>query len=219
LDVQNSIAPPPEKACIIWLHGLGADSSDMVGLAGQLRVPAGSCKSVFLDAPIRPVSINNGMRMRAWYDIVGSELTDREDEPGICQSQQQIMTAVDEQIAAGFTAQQIFLAGFSQGGAMALYSALQQKNALGGVIVLSAYLPLARQACALLAKKTPLFLACGRFDPIVLPGWTQETLKWLEAHGYTNVAWHEYAMQHAICHEEMADLSCWLHAQIEGIEQ
>ena len=218
MNVQ-SIGIPLEKACIIWLHGLGADASDMAGLAAQMRIPAASCKHVFLDAPFRAITINNGMRMRAWYDIVGDKLTDREDEQGISEAQQQILTAVDEQIVAGFDSKQIFLAGFSQGGAMALYTALHQPKPLAGVVMLSAYLPLARQASALMPKDTPLFMACGRFDPLVLPKWTQETLNWIKNHGYHKVSWYEYSMQHTICHEEIADLSCWFIEQLEGIKK
>lgn len=217
MNSQN-VNAPQEKACIIWLHGLGADSSDMVGLAEQLRVPAASFKHVFLDAPFRAITINHGMRMRAWYDIVGDKLNDREDEQGILEAQQQIMTAVDEQVVAGFSVQQIFLAGFSQGGAMALYTALHQSRRLAGVVVLSAYLPLARQARALMPKETPIFMAAGRFDPLVLPQWTQETSNWLKNHGHKQISWHEYAMQHTICHEEIVDLSCWLVEQMEGIK-
>ena len=217
MNVQR-IEIPPQKGCIIWLHGLGADSSDMVGLAAQLRIPAANFKHVFLDAPFRAITINNGMRMRAWYDIVGDKLTDREDERGIHEAQQQILTAVDEQLAAGFTAKQIFIAGFSQGGAMALYTALHQVKPLAGVVVLSAYLPLSRQACALLPKETPLFIACGRFDPLVLPEWTKATRDWVSNHGYHQIGWYEYSMQHTICHEEIADLSCWLIERAEGIK-
>lgn len=218
MNVQ-SIGIPPQKACIIWLHGLGADASDMAGLVSQLRIPAASFKHVFLDAPFRAVTINNGIRMRAWYDIVGDKLTDREDEQGIGEAQQQILTAVDEQIAAGFSAQQIFLAGFSQGGAMALYTALNQSKPLAGVVVLSGYLPLVKEVRASMPKDTPLFMACGRFDPIVLPQWTQATLNWVKNQGYHTIAWYEYSMQHTICHEEIADLSCWLLLQMEGIKK
>jgi phospholipase/carboxylesterase len=216
LNVQSTPIPP-QKACIIWLHGLGADGSDMAGLAAQMRIPATNFKHVFLDAPFRSITINNGMRMRAWYDIVGDKLTDRQDEQGIGEAQQQILTAIDEQIVAGFTTQQIFLAGFSQGGAMALYTALNQSKPLAGVVMLSGYLPLAKNVSELLPKTTPLFMACGRFDPIVLPQWTKETLTWVKGHGYQKIDWYEYSMQHTICHEEIVDLSCWLTLQMEGI--
>ena len=218
MNVQANQSTPQEKACIIWMHGLGADSSDMSGLASQLRVPGSYCKHVFLDAPLRAVTINNGMRMCAWYDIVGFQLTDREDEQGIHESQQQIVTAIEEQLVAGFSSQQIFLAGFSQGGAMALYTALHQSKGLAGVVVLSAYLPLALKVRALLGKETPFFVACGKFDPVVSPLWSKGAVSWLKEHGYQNIAWHEYAMQHSICHEEIADLSTWLLTQIEGIK-
>ena len=205
----------PEKACIIWLHGLGADAADMAGLAAQMRIPTTRFKHVFLEAPFRAITINNGMRMRAWYDIVGDKLTAREDEQGIHDAEQQILTAVDEQIAAGFSTQQIFIAGFSQGGAMALYTALNQPKPLAGVVILSAYLPLARETRGLMPKDVPLFIACGRSDPLVLPQWTQETQHWLKNHGYHKIAWYDYPMQHTICHQEIVDLSCWFIEQLQ----
>lgn len=216
MNVQNE-KRIEARACIIWLHGLGANSSDMVSLAEQLCVPVGTFKHVFLDAPMRKITINQGMLMPAWYDIVGGNLTDREDETGIVESQRQILAAVDDLLAQGFLSQQIFLAGFSQGGAMALYTALHQSSRLGGIVVLSAYLPLAHQALALLPKEVPLFLACGRFDPIVLPAWSKATVNWLVQHEYQCIAAHEYAMSHSVCHEEIGDLSSWLFKQIEGI--
>ena len=205
------------KACVIWMHGLGADSSDMAGLAQELSLRDSLIEHVYLSAPVRAVTINNGMSMPAWYDIVGVSLTDREDSEGIKASQTQILQAINEQIKAGFSASQIFLAGFSQGGAMALYVALHLKERLGGVISLSAYLPLMTHCQPTLSKDTPFFLASGRFDPIVLPAWSALSADWIKKQGYQAVTLHEYPMEHAVCHEEMRDLSIWLLQQYEGI--
>ncbi|NSL18412.1 dienelactone hydrolase family protein [Tatlockia micdadei] len=208
---------PQQQAhsCIIWMHGLGADASDMAGLAEQLRLDDLSLRHVFLDAPIRPVTLNNGMAMRAWYDIMGMKLTDREDSEGIQQSAKFIHEVIDSQIKDGFSSEQIYLAGFSQGGAMALYTALHMPTALAGVIALSAYLPLADKCRTDLTKTTPIFMAGGQYDPIVLPIWTKQTAEWLSAAGY-QVSMHNYLMEHSVCAEEINDLSHWLVAQEKG---
>jgi len=198
------------------MHGLGADASDMAGLAEQLSLNEVAVRHVFMDAPVRPVTLNNGMLMRAWYDIIGMQLTDREDKEGILGSQLLIQEVIDTQIKEGFSAKQIFLAGFSQGGAVALYTALQRTVALGGVIALSAYLPLAIDCQAALPKDTPVFIAYGQYDPIVLPIWTKQSADWLVAKGYNQVTLHNYLMEHAICAEEINDLSNWLTTQVKG---
>lgn len=204
------------QACVIWMHGLGADASDMAGLAEQLSLDDVSVRHVFMDAPIRPVTLNNGMAMRAWYDIAGMKLTDREDKAGILESQALIRQVIDSQINDGFTAKQIFLAGFSQGGAMALYTALHLTIPLAGVIALSVYLPLAAECKAELPKNTPIFIASGQYDPLVLPVWTKQTADWLVAANYSKLAFHSYLMEHAICAEEINDLSNWLSTQVKG---
>ncbi|WP_347252021.1 alpha/beta hydrolase-fold protein [Legionella sp.] len=211
------IKKPQQQAhsCVIWMHGLGADASDMASLAEQLLLEDLSLRHVFLDAPVRPVTLNNGMAMRAWYDIVGMKLTDREDKEGILQSALFIREVIDSQIKDGFTTEQIFLAGFSQGGAMALYTALHMPTSLAGVIALSAYLPLADQCKASLPKTTPVFMAGGQYDPIVLPIWTKQTAEWLTSAGYP-VSMHNYLMEHSVCAEEVNDLSRWLITQVKG---
>lgn len=204
------------KACMIWMHGLGADSSDMAGLVEELPLSDVALRHVFIDAPVRPVTINNGMSMRAWYDILGTQLTDREDQKGILASQNYIRQIIDAQMKEGFSSNQIMLAGFSQGGAMALYTALNLGTPLAAVVALSAYLPLAAQCNPVLAKKTPIFLAGGRYDSIVLPVWTKQTAAWLTTTGYENVTLHEYPMEHTICAEEIDDLARWIRTQVKG---
>ena len=201
------------RACVLWMHGLGADASDMLGLAQELGLP--NLRHVFLNAPIRPVTLNQGMHMPAWYDIVGFELQDREDEAGIVDSQAQIQAVIAEQIQAGFTEEQVFLAGFSQGGAMALHTALNTPARFGGVIALSAYLPMATKNSAQLHKDTPFFLGSGQFDPIVVPQWTELSYTWLLEHGYERISHHQYPMEHSVCLQEMNDIRLWL-GQIIG---
>lgn len=207
------------QACVIWMHGLGADATDMMGLSEQLLVSEIDLRHVYIDAPQRPITLNNGMVMPAWYDILGMEFTDREDKKGIEESAKLILDVIDEQLKVGFSAEQIYLAGFSQGGAMALHTALHYKARLGGVIALSAYLPLAADTKPVLEAATPMFMGLGQFDPLVLPMWTQQTKAWLIAHGYEQLAFHTYPMEHSVCYEELKDLSLWLIKQVQGAGQ
>lgn len=204
------------QACVIWLHGLGADASDMMGLADQLMINDVAIRHVFIDAPSRPVTLNGGMVMPAWYDIIGMKLLDREDKEGIAQSEQTIRQVMDSQLNDGFVSSQIYLAGFSQGGAMALYTALHTANRLGGVIALSAYLPLAAHNKPILDKSTPFFMGSGQFDPLVLPDWTKQSKDWLLEKGYENIYAQQYPMEHSICFEEIKELSLWLSKQVKG---
>ncbi len=204
------------KACIIWMHGLGANAQDMMGLAEQLSLHQ-AVRHVFLDAPIRSVTLNNGLPMRAWYDIVGIRLNDREDRDGITQSQQMIRQAIQAQVSEGFIPEQIFLAGFSQGGAMALYAGLQSEQPLGGLIALSAYLPLATELMQTQNTHLPIFMASGKFDPIVLPEWTKLSYDHLLRLGLKSVTLREYPMDHSICMDEMHDLMQWLDSSIMSL--
>lgn len=217
MNVYSQDPQQRAKACVIWMHGLGADASDMAGLAKHPLLAELPVRHVFIDAPVRPVTINGGMSMRAWYDIVGMTLTDREDEKGIKHSQQIINTVVAEQQSQGFRSDQILLAGFSQGGAMALYTALNSPEPLAGIIALSAYLPLARSFQPALSPKTPVFIGAGLYDPIVLPRWTKLCVQWLQLQGFTEISNHEYAMEHAICPNEIRDLAQWISELVEGV--
>lgn len=205
------------QACVIWMHGLGADASDMMGLAEQLRLETTALRHVFIDAPVRPVTLNAGMPMRAWYDILGVKLADREDTQGIAQSASLVRQVMQEQVDQGFSEERIFLAGFSQGGAMALHIALNTKARLAGVVSLSAYLPLIKQTAPQLDNKTPFFLGYGQFDPIVLPEWTKQSGDWLAANGYDELEIHNYPMEHSVAYEEILDLSTWLRRRVEGV--
>lgn len=219
VNVLNSYFKDPQQAakgCVIWMHGLGADASDMAGLAEVPAIASLPLRHVFVDAPVRPVTLNAGMSMRAWYDIRGVQLTDREDKAGIEASQLQILQVIDAQIQAGFQPEQIFLAGFSQGGAMALYTALHSEKILAGVIALSSYLPMAMHCQSVLARDVPFFLGSGQFDPLVLPEWSKQSMQWLQSQGYNNLAWHQYPMEHSICLEEINDIANWLSTQLKG---
>jgi phospholipase/carboxylesterase len=200
---------------IIWLHGLGADGHDFAPVADELNLPA-AVRYIFPHAPQRPVTINGGFVMRAWYDIAHPEINARQDDEGIRASQADVETLIAQEVARGIAPDHIFLAGFSQGGAIALHTALRQSIPLGGVLALSTYLPLtetvAREARTT-ALQTPIFMAHGRNDPVVpyqLGITSRETLLEL---GYT-VEWHEYAMQHSVCEQELHDIEGWLAQQM-----
>ena len=206
-------APGTHQWSVLWLHGLGADGHDFEAIVPELRLPAGhGIRFVFPHAPQRPVTINGGMRMRAWYDITGPDLAGREDESGILDS----VATVDALIAAegerGIPPQRIILAGFSQGGAIACHAGLRHPERLAGIVVLSAYLPLAQRLDdgAIAANRdTPLFQAHGRQDPVVPPDlgrWSCTRISELRAAPH----WHEYDMGHGVCAAEIADLRSWL---------
>ena len=199
---------------IIWLHGLGASGHDLAPLSNELSVSKNlSIRHIFPHAPNRPVTLNNGYVMPAWYDIKGINLHDREDEQGILASQQYIQALILEQQTAGLNSNQVILAGFSQGGAMALYSALHYSGQLAGVIALSCYLPLASklQVPLALESQTPFFFAAGQQDPIVNIQWSLHSKQALMQLGFTNLTWRDYPMEHSICLEELQDISEWLN--------
>ncbi|MBA2711702.1 MAG: carboxylesterase [Tatlockia sp.] len=219
MNVYKKEPQQQAEACVIWMHGLGADASDMMGLVEQLSINDLAFRHIFLNAPVRPVTLNGGVVMRAWYDIVGMQLTDREDKEGIEQSADFIRGIYEEQLNNGLTTNKVFFAGFSQGGAMALYTAMNIAQPVGGVIALSAYLPMADRCKTDLAKNTPIFMASGQYDPIVLPIWSKATAAKLTSAGYKDLSFHSYLMEHSICLEEIKDLSNWLRAQLKGDTQ
>lgn len=198
---------------IIWLHGLGADGNDFVPLVPQLVDPAWpSLRFVFPNAPARPITINGGMRMRAWYDIKGLDIADKQDAEGIKASVHQIEALIARENDRGIPTERIMLAGFSQGGAIALSAGLCHAQRLAGLIVLSSYLPLAKSLASERSKANaniPIFWGHGSVDPVVplmLGERSRDTLKNL---GYT-VAWHVWPMAHQVCMEEIVALRSWL---------
>src|SRR4030067_753271 len=208
---------------IIWLHGLGADGHDFVPIAGELNLPV-AVRYIFPHAPMRPVTINGGFVMRAWYDITqqppsaltrtGSDA--HQDAAGIRASQIAIETLIAQEVASGIAPGNIFLAGFSQGGAIVLHTALRQTAPLGGGLALSTYLPLAetvaREAQAG-ARSTPIFMAHGRSDTVVPYALGVSSRNALLGLGY-KVAWHEYAMPHSVCDAELRDIETWLGGEL-----
>ena len=200
---------------IIWLHGLGADGSDFAPLADQLKLPV-PIRYIFPDAPPRPVTINGGMVMRAWYDIAAPDIDARQDAAGIRASQSLIEELVVREVGQGISQENIYLAGFSQGGAVALHTALRQTVPLGGVLALSTYLPLADRAedeALAATRNTPIFMAHGRSDPVIPCALGQRSRDALLRLGYT-VEWHEYPMPHSVCEAELRDIGDWLSQRI-----
>ncbi len=210
LDIET--APQP-KASIIVLHGLGADGNDFVPIANELDLAAvGPVRFVFPHGPMRPVTVNGGYVMRAWYDILSPDLVRREDEEGLRQSLLEVEALIAHECARGVPASKIVLAGFSQGCAMTLLTGLRHADRLAGLAGLSGYLPLAAKTASErseLNRDVPIFLAHGRQDPVVALARGLETRTALQDLGYP-VEWHEYPMQHSVCAEEIADLNRWL---------
>jgi phospholipase/carboxylesterase len=199
---------------IIWLHGLGADGGDFVPVADELKLPV-AVRYLFPDAPMRPVTINGGMVMRAWYDIASPSIAAQQDAAGIQASQSLIEALIAQEMQRNIAPANIFLAGFSQGGAIALHTALRQPVPLGGVLALSTYLPLADRAAGEAlpgTRDTPIFMAHGRSDPVVPFELGAGSRDALQGFGYT-VDWREYAMQHSVCEEELRDIEAWLAQQ------
>lgn len=200
-------------ASVIVLHGLGADGSDFVPVCEALDLSSiGAVRFVFPHAPVRPVTINGGYRMRAWYDILGADLQRREDEAGLRESQAAIAALIDRERELGIAPGRIVLAGFSQGCAMTLLAGLRYPARLAGLAGLSGYLPLAASTAAERSeanRDTPIFLAHGSEDEIVAPARGQASRDALTALGYA-VEWHDYPMGHAVCPQEIADLNRWL---------
>ena len=194
---------------IIWLHGLGADGHDFVPIVDELELPV-AVRFIFPHAPKIPVTINGGFVMRAWYDIANPAIDAQQDEAGIRASHAAIEALIAQEVSRGIPARHIFLAGFSQGGAIALHTALRLSGPLAGVLALSTYLPLAELAAAeATCHTTPIFMAHGRSDPVVpyaLGIASRDQLLELQC----AVEWHEYAMQHSVCAAELRDIRAWL---------
>jgi phospholipase/carboxylesterase len=204
--IQIETGPRPEAA-VIWLHGLGADGHDFEPIVPELELTK-PVRFVFPHAPIRPITINNGMRMRAWYDIYQFG-GGREDEQGLRASQK----LVDELIAAqGLPPEKIVLAGFSQGGAIVLQTGLRHAERLAGIMALSCYLPIATSVAAERSaanRSIPIFMAHGAYDDIIPIQRAQQSRAALESLGYA-VEWHDYPMPHSVCAPEIADISAFL---------
>lgn len=214
--MNKIIREPNSKAthCVIWMHGLGASSDDMDGLVEAMNMADLPVRHVSIQAPNRPVTINMNTVMPAWYDIKGQTLTDRQDKEGILKSNALICDEINEQENQGIPSSKVFLAGFSQGGAMALYAGIHYPKYLAGIIALSAYLPLDNDCCPTQRKSIPIFLAYGDHDPIVLPDWTKLSQDKLIEKGFSRIELKNYAMMHEVRPQELLDLSQWFRLRV-----
>jgi len=210
--VEIETGPNPQAA-VIWLHELGADGHDFEPIVPELVGPdERPLRFVFPHAPVRPVTINNGYAMRAWYDIIGIDRQSRQDEPGIRGSDAAVRALIRRENERGIPAERIVLAGFSQGAAIALFSGTRYPEKLAGIMGLSGYMVLAPKFDAerTNANQTvPIFLAHGTQDPVVALQLGEDTHQLLEATQYS-VEWHTYPMPHSVCQEEISDIREWL---------
>ncbi len=203
---------------VLWLHGLGADGHDFAPIVPELvRREWPALRFVFPHAPVRPVTINGGMRMRAWYDIRDANLGNRADLAGVAESVAQVDALIERERERGIGPERILLAGYSQGGAITLAAGLARRQPLAGLIALSTYLPMgaegARAALVEGANAQPVFMAHGVFDPVVPAAAGEAGAKALQAMGF-DVTWRRYPMQHAVHPEEIADLGAWTTARL-----
>ena len=216
LDAVEVETGPEPGASVIWLHGLGADGHDFEPIIPHLGLNGQAVRFVFPHAPVRPVTINNGVRMRAWYDIRGFDMRRDQDADGIAHSAQAVEALIEREIARGVDPANIVLAGFSQGGAVALHVALRQTRRLAGLMVLSAYLlhPERLEAERDAANADlPVFVAHGRQDPVVPFAMGEAVATALRGLGHP-VEWHDYPMPHAVCPEEIAHIGAWLRGRL-----
>jgi len=213
--IEIETKPKPSHT-VIWLHGLGADGNDFVPVVKELKLPPLGIRFVFPHAPMRPVTINGGFVMRAWYDIAYQELVFKEDERGLRESQKLIEELIVRENTRGIPSSRIVLAGFSQGGVLALQTGLRQSKPLAGLMALSSYLPMSpmieveRNAAS---NSVPIFMGHGITDnivPLALGKMSRDTLIKL---GY-EVDWHQYTMPHSVCPEELADIGVWLKSVV-----
>ncbi len=206
-------AQKPEFA-IIWLHGLGANGHDFEPIVPELGLDQHSIRFVFPHAPNRPVTINNGYVMPAWYDIKGMDLSDKEDRPGMQESEIYLNSLIEQQTASGIPASNIIIAGFSQGGAVATYSLLRSKHQLAGCMALSTYVPFMSHTSDEMNAantNTPIFWGHGIADDVVPILLGQQSVDHLRQIGYT-VQWQTYNMQHSVNAQEIADISTWIES-------
>ena len=210
------------SASVIWMHGLGADGNDFVPVVNELDLDgAPATRFLFPHAPMRPVTINNGYVMRAWYDVSFGDLegnSRRADERGVRESQAQITLLVEREAQRGVAPERIVLAGFSQGGAIALQTGLRYPRRLAGVMALSTYLPLAETLpgeAAAANLRTPVFMAHGTYDPVVPLVMGAGSMTFLTGLGYA-VEWRQYPMPHSVCPEEIRDIGAWLRKVLKS---
>jgi phospholipase/carboxylesterase len=209
---------PEPQGSVIWLHGLGADGHDFEPVVPELRLPAElGLRFVFPHAPVQPVTLNGGMSMRSWYDILTLDRDGPVDEPGIRASAATLDKLIERELERGIAADKIVVAGFSQGGAIALLAALRSPHKLAGVMGLSTYLPLVKTfKDEVSVSELPVFMAHGVLDPVLPMALGRDTADWLIENGF-NVEWHDYPMAHSVCIEEINDIRSWL-LSVYGVE-
>ena len=207
----------PADACVIWLHGLGADRSDFEPVARMLQPQLPSTRFILPQAPSQAVTINGGYAMPSWYDILSISPGKRAiNSEQLETSAQQLITLMEQQRDSGISPTRLFLAGFSQGGAVVLHTAfLRWNDALGGVLALSTYAPTFEQATAInpLQARTPTLFMHGRNDPVVPFFMGQAAQQQLQSWGVP-VTWHDYPMEHEVCQQQIADIGNWLSTQL-----
>jgi phospholipase/carboxylesterase len=210
IDIATAARP---DAAIIWLHGLGADGNDFAPMVPELVRPGERAwRFVFPHAATRPITINGGMRMRAWYDIIDLDRRSAEDAAGFRDSDTSIGQLIAREVERGIPVHRIVLAGFSQGGAVSLYTGLRYPERLAGIMALSTYLPLAGRLAAersAINQPTPIFMAHGLSDPVLPCNLGVESRDYLKSLGYS-VEWHQYPMPHSVCAAEIADIRSYL---------
>lgn len=203
--------------CVIWLHGLGASGNDFEPIVPELGLPElPGVRFIFPHAPVRPITINGGATMRGWYDIDSLDFGNRQqDTDGVRDSAAHINTLIEAQIATGIPSENIVLAGFSQGGAIALFTGLTSPHRLGGIMALSTYLPIQEAVFTELTehgKQLPIIMAHGQFDDVIHIQHAEQSRDVLSEHGI-NVQWHQYPITHSVSAEEVADVASWLKDQ------
>lgn len=200
-------------AAVIWLHGLGADGNDFVPIVEQLQLPSNyAIRFIFPHAPLRPITINQGYQMQGWYDISSLSIIEQEDEAGIKESSAILKELCQTEEASGIDASRIVLAGFSQGGAIALHCGCRYPRPLAGIMALSTYLPLAETLSDEVSEtmsETPIFMAHGRQDNVLAYDYGKQSMQQLQALDI-DVHWHEYDMEHSVCIEEIQHIRQWL---------
>lgn len=210
-------SPEPATASVIWLHGLGANGHDFEPIVSHFPSHlTRHTRFIFPHAPQRPITINGGMVLPGWYDVVAMDLTTQQDAEGIHESENILCDYIHQEIERGISTQRIILAGFSQGGAIALYTGLRYPQTLGGIIALSTYLPLADTVIHDIHeanRQIPIFIAHGQQDPVILLTQAQQSYTELKQFNPL-IEWHNYSMEHQVCFEEIVDMSHWLTTQL-----
>jgi phospholipase/carboxylesterase len=222
MSLESIIIEPKQSAqfAVIWLHGLGASGHDFASIVPQLRLPDSlPVRFIFPHAPVRPVTLNMGMPMPAWYDIYGLEAHSQQDDAGINQTNEHIVQLMQTQHEQGIPAANIILAGFSQGGAIALHTGLHYPEKLAGIMALSTYLPLSETFGTRTEEAnhaTSIFMAHGTGDVTVPLSFAETSKRLLKKHRYP-VKWRTYPMQHSVCPEELRDISAWIQSCFQTI--